>query len=85
MKNGLIYKNGCLSSLFEKVKWLLDNSEMGKELGANAYQTIVSDWNAENASERLCSIIENFYNGDMKFYSDGVASRSDVIKENWYR
>lgn len=85
MKNGLIYKNGCLSSLFEKVKYLLDNPNIRRELGENAYQTIVNQWNAENASERLCSIIENFYNSDMKFYSDGVASRLDVIKENWYR
>ena len=83
INNGLIYKNSCLSSLFEKVKYLLENPNIRRELGGNAYQTIVNQWNAENAADRLCSIIESFYNGHIKFYSNGVASESDIIKDTW--
>ena len=84
-KNGLIYKNGNLVGLYKKVKWLLDNPEMSRALGEKAYQTITNQWNAENAAERLCHLIENLYNGDMEFYQKGVCSQADVIKENWYR
>lgn len=84
-KNGLIYKNGNLSSLCKKVKWLLDNPGECSELGKKAYQTITNQWNAENAADRLCRLIEDVYNGDIELYQKGVCSRADVIKENWYR
>lgn len=85
LTNGLIYENGSLSSLCKKVKWLLDNPGECNEIGKKAYQTITKQWNAENAADRLCHLIEGLFSGEVELYQDGVCSRADVIKENWYR
>lgn len=84
-KNGLIYKSGRLASLCEKVQWLLEQPRACRELGEKAYQSITNQWNAENAADRLCNIVEGLFSGDVELYQDGVCSRAEVIKDNWYR
>ncbi len=58
-ENGFIYKNGDEDDLFNKVKFLLDNSEKRKEMSLNAYKTMTEIWNAENAVKKLLNLVES--------------------------
>lgn len=51
--NGMIYKDGQKQMLFEQVKKLLDDRGLCRRLGEAAYETIVNEWNAEEAADRL--------------------------------
>lgn len=75
-ENGLIYESGNVDMLYEKIKSLLDNPERQKKLGMAAYETIVSEWNAETAAERLIALTEAILNGEKmpEIYEDGPCS-----------
>ena len=83
--NGLIYKNGDIDDLYNKVKFLLDNHERSKELGTNAYKTLTSTWNAELAAERFLNLATKLLNNENvnDLYSDGPCSKSEILKNNW--
>lgn len=86
-KNGLIYQNGDIDDLYNKVKFLLDNPERCKELGVNAYKTLTSTWNAELAAERFLNLATKLLNNEdvNDLYSDGPCSKSEILKNNWYK
>jgi glycosyltransferase involved in cell wall biosynthesis len=67
--NGLIYKDGDQKSLLEKAEHLVRNPGLSKELGRNAYETIVATWNAENAAMQLLKLIDRI------MVHDGECSR----------
>ena len=74
-ENGLIYKDGNLKDLYNKVKYLLDNDKERKRLGINAYKTLTDTWNADNAAERLLKLIESIKEGKETPFKDGPCSR----------
>lgn len=74
-ENGLIYKDGNLNDLYNKVKFLLDNRERREEMGEKAYKTLTETWNAEVAAERLLKLIENINEGKGTPFVDGPCSR----------
>ena len=84
-KNGLIYKNGDLDDLYNKVKYLLDNAEKREELGKNAYKTLTDMWNAEVAAERFLSLVNCINGGEKKpdLYADGPCSLATKLKNRW--
>ena len=86
-KNGLIYQNGDIDDLYNKVKFLLDNPERCKELGVNAYKTLTSTWNAELAAERFLNLATKLLNNEdvNDLYSSGPCSKSEILKNNWYK
>lgn len=84
-KNGLIYKDGDSDDLFNKVKYLLDNNDVCKKLGKNAYLTMANLWNARIAAERIISLSEQLLNGQtLTVYEDGPCSIAKELKDNWY-
>ena len=86
-ENGLIFKSEDIKDLYNKVKYLLDNEEKAKEIGKKAYETIVNEWNAKNAANKLIVLIKNLLKGEKctELYNEGVCSKSIVIKDNWYK
>lgn len=74
-ENGYIYKNGKTKDLFEKVRSLLDDPKKRAEMGKNAYQTLITTWNAESASERLLALIESIQKGEEPKETSGPCSR----------
>lgn len=84
-ENGLIYKNDDIDDLYNKVKLLLDNPERCKELGANAYKTLTSKWNAELAAERFLNLSTKLLNNENinDLYANGPCSKSEILKNNW--
>lgn len=82
-ENGLIYHSGDVEELYQKVKFLLDNPECGRQMGKNAYETMVGLWNAEVAAERLIKLSETLLRGEKHpdLYETGPCSRAERIKE----
>lgn len=76
-ENGLTYRAGNVDELYEKVKFLLDNPERGKELGRAAYETMIGMWNAETAAERLMELSEALLRGEKhpNLFGEGPCSR----------
>lgn len=76
-ENGIIYPSGDVESLYEVVARLLDSIEMQSELGIKAYETIINEWNADNAAERFIYLAEKILSGEksFEFYTTGPCSR----------
>jgi len=72
--NGFTYSD--IDELYEKVKFLLDNSEKRKEISKNAYKTIVDEWNAETATERFCKLCFGLLNDNPVTYKSGPCSKA---------
>lgn len=84
-ENGLIYHSGNIQELYESVKYLLDNPSEQEKMGKKAYETIVNDWNAHKAAERLVKLSEKLLAGEKSpnLYQNGPCSKAEVIKEDW--
>ena len=84
--NGLIYRDGDLDDLYQKAKWLIDNSEERRSISQKAYETIVNEWNAENAAKRLLNMAEHIVKGESirDLYQSGVCSKTEIISDRWY-
>ncbi len=85
-ENGLIYKNDDIDNLYENVKVLLDNPIKQQDLGHAAYKTMLEQWNAVNAAERFIKLAETILDGNKSpdLFSDGVCSRANIIKNDWW-
>lgn len=84
-KNGLIYKYGDLKKMHQSVKMLLDNSELCKQLGKEAYKTLEQTWNAKEAAKRFISLSESILKDEKIKFEEGPCSKAEIIKNNWYR
>jgi len=85
-KNGFAYPSGDVDALYEKVKYLLDNPETCKAMGRKAYDTILEQWNAETAAQRLLQLCQALLAGNARpaLYDDGPCSKAEIIKDNQY-
>ena len=72
-ENGFYYKNK--KDLYKKVKFLLDNENERQDISKKAYETLIAEWNAEMAAERLLTLIENIKNGKDSEFTIGPCSK----------
>ncbi len=86
-KNGLVYRFGDEDMLYKRVTALLDDPMRQKQLGESAYKTIVDEWNAETAAERLLTLSARILAGDKNpcLYESGPCSRAQHIRDDWYK
>ena len=84
--NGLVYHSGDVDSLYENVKYLLDNPREQERLGYAAYETITGLWNAEVAAQRLVTLSEHLLAGEKypDLFQTGPCSSAKVIKDDWF-
>lgn len=83
-ENGMIYRDGDINDLYQKVKYLIGNKENAAEMSKKAYQTLDSVWNAEIAAERFINLAENIHSGNTyNLFGDGPCSKATVLKDNW--
>ena len=82
--NGFTYASGDLDQLYEKVKFLLDNSQKGEEMGIRAYQTMSEMWNAKVAAERLLQLSNALLNKETKpvLFTDGPCSKAEILGDD---
>lgn len=86
-ENGLIYKDGDEEDLYKKVKLLLDKPDLCRQYAANAYSTIINEWNAEIAAKRFIELTGSILSGNKRqdLFNDGPCSKAEILKENWFR
>ena len=84
--NGLIYRDGDIDDLYQKTKRLIDDSEKRRSISKKAYETIVNEWNAENAAKRLLNMAEHMVKGEpiRDLYQTGICSPAEIINDRWY-
>jgi glycosyltransferase involved in cell wall biosynthesis len=77
-ENGLCYHSGNQNELYEKVKFLLDNRQERERMAANAYHTIIDEWNADVAAEKFLKLADAILNGEKcpELFADGVCGIS---------
>lgn len=85
-ENGLIYHSGDIDDLYNNVRYLLDHPEAQVRLGSAAYETIVNEWNADVAAQRLVSLSEQLLAGAKTpdLYVRGICSPAEVIRDDWF-
>lgn len=85
-KNGYIYKNGDMNSLYERVAQLIEQPELREQMGRNAYQTLVEQWNADVAAERFIVVAQALlYGKKPDLFENGPCSRARILKNGWYK
>ena len=84
-ENGLIYENGNQKQLEEKVERLIRDNEYRKELGQNAYESIVNMWSADVAAKRFVALSQALLEGKSPegMFSEGPCSKAEIFKNNW--
>lgn len=77
--NGFLYKDGDFEDLFSRTAYLLNDPQAAAQLGKKAYETIICQWNAGNAAERLLLLIEDLQkNKNSCRYSQGPCSKANI-------
>lgn len=86
-ENGLIFESENFSDFYKKVRFLIDNPKKREEISNNAYLTIKDEWNAKVACEKLITLINEVLSGNKNPnpFKDGVCSKAESIKDNWYK
>ena len=82
-RNGYWYHKGEAKELAELVVPLLENRELCKKTGMQAYDTIVKEWNANVAAERFLQICKDVVEGKepQVCWKSGPCSKAEIIKE----
>lgn len=78
-QNGLVYKNGRYREFREQVLQLCRDEALRKQLGINAYQTMVSEWNPKVAADRLYRFCEGLLDGSVQPEKEGPLSPAPLI------
>ena len=85
-KNGYIYCNGNMDSLYERVAKLLDQPELREQLGREAYHTLAAAWNADVAAERFVVLAQSLLEGTTAdLFESGPCSRAKILENGWYK
>lgn len=82
-KNGLCFKSENMDDLYIKVKLLMDNPEMRKQYGMNAYETMVKNWSGSTIAKNLLTLVDELQHGLKPSIMEGPCSPATIIKENW--
>lgn len=78
-KNGFVYKNENFNEFKNQVLTLARDKNLRKELGVNAYNTIVNEWNPKEAADRLYNFSVGLLEGKVNPYSEGPLSPAPII------
>lgn len=86
-ENGLIYTNGNLDELRQKVISLIENAEQREHYARNAYHSMTSLWNAKVAAKRFRHIVDIFADSGniYRIYSEGPCSQAENLADGWVR
>jgi glycosyltransferase involved in cell wall biosynthesis len=77
--NGLVYKDENYKEFRKQVLTLCTNEKLRKELGINAYNTIINEWNPKEAADRLYNFCLGLLEGNVNPYATGPLSPAPII------
>lgn len=75
-ENGMIYKSGSITSLYDNVKYLIDNPLERYRMSKNAYATMQNEWSPQNATKRLLRLMSGLLNEEVVEFSEGPCSKA---------
>lgn len=84
-ENGLIFPNNNQEKLCEMVLDLARNTNTIRNLGQNAYHTIVNLWNPEVAGKNLIKLYEALLNGNLNPIKDGPCGEAEILTSKWFK
>ena len=73
--NGFTYSND-LNEAYDKLKRVILDGNLRRQLGVNAYNTIIKEWNANQAAENLFVLIQCLKEGMDCPIQDGPCSKA---------
>ena len=77
-ENGLIFKSKDVDSLYENVKYLMDNRQERYRISKSAYETMLNVWSPQNAAKRLLQLMEGMLKGKVVEFESGPCSKATV-------
>ena len=65
---------------------MLDNSNVAKTCGKEAYNTLCDEWNAENAADKFIVLAKEILNGNKNpnVFENGICSKAENLKDGFY-
>lgn len=78
-KNGLIYPNMDFDLFYDHLFLLTQNEKFRTKISKEAYKSIATEWNPENAAAKLVPLLEKLLKGEKYFAPEGVLSKPPVI------
>lgn len=85
-ENGFIYRYKNEKEAVKYIKQLLVDCETKKKLSQEAYYTMINEWNASIAAERLLVLSDQLMGRNKcDIYMSGPCSKSPLYKNNWYK
>jgi glycosyltransferase involved in cell wall biosynthesis len=85
-KNGYIYRNGDMDSLYGRVVTLIEQPELREQMGKEAYRTLAELWNADVAAERFLALAQTLLDSKSpNLFEEGPCSRARILKNWWYK
>lgn len=85
-KNGYIYRNGDMNSLYGRVVTLIEQPELREQMGKEAYHTLAELWNADVAAERFIALAQALLDGKkVDLFDEGPCSKARILKNGWYK
>ena len=75
-ETGMIFKSGDIESLYEQVKYLIDNPQERERIAKAGRRSMVELWSPENAANSLLQLIEDLKAGRETSILDGPCSKA---------
>lgn len=75
-ENGMVFKNGSMKSLYEKIKYLLDNPKVRSRMANNGLEDIHSIWSPQVAAQNLLCLINDLMAGKETSVKYGPCSKA---------
>lgn len=73
---GISVDNKSLTSLYNVVKWLIENPAERKKISLNAFHTMRTTWNPEVAAKNLLTLIDDIQQGRETSIDEGPCSKA---------
>lgn len=75
-ETGMIFRSCDLDSLYEQVKYLLDNPDVCKQISEAGRESMVKLWSPANAARSLLQLIDDLQNGNDTSITEGPCSKA---------
>lgn len=84
-ENGFLFESENVGDLYAKVKRLFDEDGLSARLGRKAYETMITEWNPENAAKKFIELSkQKLGESPSKEGSTGVCAPAEILSDDWY-
>ena len=84
-RTGEVFRSGSVDSLADKLRNLLRDENLRRNLGLAAYEQMHDLWNPQVAASRVIELYNALSKGEDTPFEEGPLSKAQIIKNNWFR